>query len=75
MSKSNGSETYDDDVVVVSKVTELPYAHIPYSSVAAARAKHPDSKLYVYEGKAPAGYKIVAFPILMTKPEEGSDGE
>ena len=75
MSKSNGSETHDDNVVVVSKVTELPYAHIPYGSVAAARVKHPHDTLYVYNGKAPAGYQIVAFPILLTKPEEGSDGE
>jgi hypothetical protein len=69
MSKNDKVETYDENVVLVSDPRALPYAHIPFTSVAAARAKHPGSTLYVYEGKAP-GWKIVAYPILMSKPEE-----
>lgn len=78
-SKSNGIETYDENVVRVSKPTELPYSYIPYYSVSNARVNHPDDKLYVYEPGVPVGYRIVAFPIQMEKPKEeetdGTDGE
>jgi hypothetical protein len=72
MSKANGHrvETYDDNIVLVTKITELPYKYIPFDTFIGARFKHPDSTLYIYEGKAPVGYKIVAFPILLEKPKE-----
>jgi hypothetical protein len=69
---SSKEEEYDERVTVVEKTTDLPYSFIPYSTVTQARINHPDDVLYVYEGQ-PAGYKIVAFPILMVKPEEGED--
>jgi hypothetical protein len=72
MAKSNGNSTEEnyENVVIVAKTTDLPYAYLPYDTIRAARVKYPDEKLYVYEGQAPAGYKIVAVPILMQKPEE-----
>ncbi len=75
------SITFDENVVVVRTTTELPYAYIPFTTYVAARAAHPHAKLYVYEGKAPAGFMIVAYPILMEKPKddeaetEATDGE
>lgn len=69
MAKSNGKvETYDENVQMVSSPQALPYVHIPFSSFAAARAKYPDEKLYIYEGAAP-GWKIVAVSIVLRKPE------
>lgn len=70
MFRNNTVEIYDDNVVVVSKITDLPYAYIPFSSFRDARIKYPNAKLYVYEGKSPVGYKIVALPIRIKKPEE-----
>lgn len=72
MSRSNGKHAEEnyDNTVLVSSTTRLPYAYIPYTSIADARAKHPDAALYVFEPGVPAGYKIVAFPVLMEKPEE-----
>lgn len=75
MSKSNGN-TEDTNVIGVGAPTELPYSFIPYHSVAAARAAanrkdsglDPNKTLYVFEAKY-AGVKIVAYPILMVKPE------
>lgn len=60
--------------IVVTSTTSLPYSYIPYSSVAHARINHPCETLYVYNGKAPAGYQIVAFPVLMKKPEKNQEG-
>jgi hypothetical protein len=71
MAKSNGKtpeENYDN-VVLVGSTTQLPYTYIPYYNIANARVNHPEDTLYVYEPGVPAGYKIVAFPIQMTKPE------
>ena len=74
MSRKNGhAETYDDNVVLVTKVTELPYSYEPFDTYLGARAKYPDAKLYIYEGQAPAGWKIVAKPVQMVKPEEDED--
>ena len=72
MAKSNGKKPEEDysNVVMVNKTTELPYTYIPYYTIADARIKHPDAKLYVFEPGQPMGYKIVAFPIHMEKPEE-----
>jgi hypothetical protein len=84
MAKSNGKteDVYDENVVVVPAPTALPYSYIPYSSVSEARAAaawdnrlDPNKTLYVYEAEAPAGYKIVAYPILMEKPEETDDDQ
>ena len=71
------SITFDDNVVVVKTTPELPYAYIPFSSYVEARAKYPHAKLYIYEGKAPAGFMIVAYPVLMEKPkeDEATNGE
>jgi hypothetical protein len=76
MAKSNGKaeESYEN-VVLVAKTTDLPYAYIPYHNIANARVNHPEDTLYVFEPGKPAGYKIVAFPILMTKPEEEANAE
>lgn len=76
MAKSNGKkeENYDNTVRVGS-TTSLPYAYIPYTSIADARIKHPDDKLYIYEPGVPAGYKIVALPVQMEKPEEEVEAE
>ena len=75
MAKSNGKKPEEDytNTVRVDKTTELPYSYIPYYSIANARVNHPDDKLYVFEPGSPAGYKIVAFPIQMEKPEDGED--
>ncbi len=71
MAKSNGKSEEDyTNVALVAKTTELPYAYIPYTSIANARIKHPTDTLYVFEPGVPAGYKIVAFPIQMEKPKE-----
>lgn len=80
MSRTNGKteDVYDENVVVVNKTTDLPFSYIPYGSVNEARAKanakdsglDPTKTLYVYEAEAPAGYKIVAYPVLMTDPEK-----
>ena len=70
MTKSNDKSENYDGVVRVTKTIELPYTYIPYSSIEAARAMHPNDTLYVFEPGSPAGYKIVAFPIQMTKPRE-----
>jgi hypothetical protein len=70
-------------VIDVSKTTELPYIHIPFRSVEAAREKlqlwknsgrnvDPEATLYRYTGK-PEGWQIVAYPIVLVKPEEGED--
>lgn len=80
MSQSNGKTEEQANVVRVSAPTSLPYTYIPYFSVEAARAaaRRPDSSLdpqktlYVFEAKY-AGVVIVAYPILMTKPENGED--
>jgi hypothetical protein len=55
------------NVVRIDSTTSLPHIFIPYHSVTAARAKHPDGKLYVFEPGVPAGFRIVAFPVFMTK--------
>ena len=73
MPKSNRNAEDDNNVVRVSSTLDLPYAYIPYYNIEHARAKHPDAKLYVFEPGAPAGYRIVAFPILMTKPVEDQE--
>ena len=70
MAKSNGNGKEDyTNVVRVSKTTELPYTYIPYYNISNARVNHPNDTLYVFEPGSPAGYKIVAFPIQMKKPE------
>lgn len=70
MSKSNGTKEEDyTNTVRVGSTLSLPYVYIPYTSIANARIKHPNDKLYVFEPGAPAGYKIVAFPVQMEKPE------
>lgn len=69
---NNGVEQYDENVVVVSNITDLPFTYIPYHSYERARVNHPNDVLYIFEGRLP-GYKIVAFPILMNKPEEKVD--
>lgn len=74
MAKSNGKEEDYTNVVLVAKTTELPYAYIPYHSIENARIKHPNDTLYVFEPGVPAGYKIVAFPIQMHKPEVNQEG-
>ena len=77
MAKSNGkAEENYDNVVMVSSPTALPYKYIPYYSIANARVNHPEDTLYVFEPGKPVGYKIVAFPIQMNKPEnEEADDE
>jgi hypothetical protein len=91
MSKTNGKaeEVVDENVVRVGSPLSLPYAYIPYYSVSDARKKaadknsglDPNKTLYVFEPGVPVGYRIVAYPILMNKPEpetqEGwaTDGE
>jgi hypothetical protein len=76
-SKSNGNtpDVYDENVVVVNKTTELPFAYIPYRRVDEARAAaawdnrlDPNKTLYVYEQEY--GGKIVAYPIHMTDPNK-----
>ena len=80
MSRTNGKteeDVVDGNVVRVGSTLSLPYAYIPYYSVRAAREKaavvgsglDPNKTLYIFEPGVPAGYKIVAYPILMTKPE------
>lgn len=67
-SKSNGTEVYDENVVIVSATTELPYSFIPYHTFERARLNHPEDKLYIFEGKY-GSFKIVAFPVQMFKPK------
>jgi hypothetical protein len=75
MAKSNGKQEEDNtNIVRVGSVLSLPYAYIPYHSIANARVNHPEDTLYVFEPGKPVGYKIVAFPILMNKPEDGEEG-
>lgn len=77
MTEANVQEKCSAEVVVVRNLTSLPYTYIPYATIEHARINHPCDKLYVFEGKYPTGYKIVAFPIVMYKPkpeaEEDSD--
>ena len=68
MSVNNKPEEDYTNVALVGATIDLPYIFIPYHSIASARAKHPNDMIYVYEGH-PAGFKIVAFPIFMTKKE------
>ena len=71
-----GSKSKDENVEVVAFPHNLPYAYIPFDTYLSARAKHPTAKLYIYEGRGPVGFKIVALPVHMTKPveiEEGAD--
>lgn len=72
MAKSNGKKAEEDytNVVVVKTMLELPYSYKPYYTIASARVDHPDDTLYVFEPGKPVGYKIVAFPVQMEKPEE-----
>lgn len=73
----------ENNVVIVHDPRHLPYIHIPFSSVEQARAAlkkqaetyknvDPDAILYVYEGRTP-GWRIVAYPIVMSKPKEAQD--
>jgi hypothetical protein len=71
--KSTAADIYDDMVVLVSDPLDLPYRYVSYETVKHARVNHPDDKLYVFEGKYPKGYKIVAFPLVMLRPEDCKD--
>lgn len=80
MAKSNGTKPkkVDTNWVRVNSPLSLPYLYIPYYSVAEARAKasakdsglDPNKTLYVFEPGVPMGYRIVAYPLQMVKPEE-----
>lgn len=76
MSKNNdGVEEYDDNIQRVGSPRGLPYSYIPYHSIARARVNHPNDLLYVFEPGSPVGYKIVAYPLQMTKPKETDDAQ
>jgi hypothetical protein len=64
----------ENNVVTVSNPNLLPYSYLPYLTVEQARVKHPVGTLYVYVGIAPKGWQIVAFPVMMEKPEEDANG-
>lgn len=72
MSKAKAIEEAiaDENVIVVNDVRQLPYIHIPYSSVAHARVKHPHDTLYHFVSEKKQGWQIIAYPIMMEKPKE-----
>lgn len=84
MSKTNGKteDITDENTVRVGSPLGLPYAYIPYYSVRDARERaavegsglDPNKTLYVFEPGVPAGYRIVAYPIQMEKPEQAEGG-
>jgi hypothetical protein len=73
--EANVQTNCNPEVIKVENPKYLPYKYLPYETVERARINHPCDTLYVYEAEAPKGYKIVAFPVLLNKPEEGDDGE
>lgn len=75
MSKAKAIEEAitDENVIVVNDIKQLPYIHIPYSSVAHARIKHPTDTLYHFVSEKKQGWQIIAYPIMMEKPKEQED--
>ncbi len=63
------NENNEDDVVIVHDIRQLPYIHIPYSSVAHARTKHPTGTIYHFQSQVKQGWQIIAYPIVMVKPK------
>ncbi len=63
------TQVEDGDVVVVHDVLQLPYVHIPYASVAHARAKHPIGTIYHFKSLVKQGWQIIAWPVVMYKPK------
>jgi hypothetical protein len=70
MTETNVQTDCTPIIVDVFEMTDLPYVYQPYNSIEAARAKHPCSPIYVFHGKAPKGWKIIAHPVILQKPEK-----
>jgi hypothetical protein len=68
--EANVQTNCNPEVITVTATTRLPYKYIPYDSIERARVNHPCDTLYIYEALAPKGYKIVAFPVVLNKPED-----
>ena len=66
--------TQADEVIIIHDVRQLPYVHIPYHSIEHARSKHPTGTLYHFKSLVKQGWQIVAWPVVMLKPEESEDG-
>ncbi len=63
----------DKNIIRVGTPKGLPYIYIPFTNIELARQKYPTDTLYLFEPGVPTGYRIVAVPILMNKPEPKTD--
>jgi len=59
----------ETDVVTINDIRQLPHIYIPYDSVEHARSKHPEGAIYHFKSLVKQGWQIIAWPLVMTKPE------